>query len=67
MSAWTVANLLREQGFSLQANAKQIEGRQHSDRDAQFGYPDAQAADHLAAGEPVISVDAKKKEEGGGG
>ena len=62
VSAWTVANLLREQGFSLQANAKQIEGRQHPDRDAQFGYLNAQAADHLAAGEPVISVDAKKKE-----
>ncbi len=61
-SAWTVANLLREQGFSLQANAKQIEGRQHPDRDAQFGYLNAQAADHLAAGEPVISVDTKKKE-----
>jgi hypothetical protein len=62
VSAWTVANLLREQGFSLQANSKQLEGGQHPDRDAQFGYLNARAAAHMAAGQPVISVDTKKKE-----
>ena len=62
VSTWTVANLLREQGFSLQANAKTIEGRQHPDRDAQFGYLNERVAEHTAAGEPVISVDTKKKE-----
>src|SRR5215472_13660295 len=61
-SAWTVANLLREQGFSLQANSKQLEGGQHPDRDAQFGYINARAAAFMAAGQPVISVDTKKKE-----
>jgi transposase len=60
-----VARLLHEQGFSLQANAKTIEGRQHPDRDAQFGYISAQARAHMAAGQPVISVDAKKKEQVG--
>ena len=39
-----------------------IEGRQHPDRDAQFGYLNAQVVEHLAAGAPVISVDTKKKE-----
>jgi len=58
----TVARLLRAQGFSLQANAKVTEGRQHVDRDAQFGYLNAQVSEHLAAGAPVISVDTKKKE-----
>jgi transposase len=58
----TVARLLREQGFSLQANAKTLEGGQHADRDAQFSYLNGQAADHLTAGDPVISVDTKKKE-----
>ena len=62
VSAWTVANLLRELGFSLQANAKQVEGARHIDRDAQFAYLNAQAADHIHAGCPVISVDTKKKE-----
>src|SRR5689334_3404684 len=58
----TVARMLRAQGFSLQANAKVNEGRQHADRDAQFGYLNAQVVEHLAAGAPVISVDTKKKE-----
>ena len=58
----TVARLLHEQGFSLQANAKTLEGGQHPDRDAQFSYLNAQAGEHLGAGEPVISVDTKKKE-----
>jgi len=58
----TVAKLLRAEGFSLQANAKQVEGNQHPDRDAQFSYLNDQAQEHLASGDPVISVDAKKKE-----
>ena len=58
----TVAKLLKDNGFSLQANAKTLEGGQHSDRDAQFSYLNNQAAEHLDAGQPVISVDAKKKE-----
>ena len=49
-------------GFSLQANAKVIEGRQHEDRDAQFGYLNGAVGEHIAAGQPVISVDTKKKE-----
>jgi Rhodopirellula transposase DDE domain len=61
-SAWTVANLLREQGFSLQGNAKQVEGTAHVDRDAQFAYLNAQSGAHIDAGQPVISVDTKKKE-----
>jgi hypothetical protein len=58
----TVARMLRAQGFSLQANAKVTEGRQHADRDAQFGYLNAAVIEHLAAGAPVVSVDTKKKE-----
>ena len=58
----TVARMLRAQGFSLQANAKVTEGRQHVDRDAQFGYLNTQVIDHLAAGAAVLSVDTKKKE-----
>ena len=58
----TVARMLRAQGFSLQANSKVTEGRQHEDRDAQFRYLATQVAEQAAAGQPVISVDAKKKE-----
>ena len=65
VSAETVHRLLRSQGFSLQANAKTIEGRQHPDRDGQFRYIAAQARAFAAAGDPVISVDAKKKEQVG--
>jgi hypothetical protein len=61
----TVAKLLREEHFSLQGNAKTAEGARHPDRDAQFRYINGQARDHLAAGQPVISVDAKKKENVG--
>ncbi|MFC7976493.1 ISAzo13 family transposase [Streptomyces cinereoruber] len=62
VSADTVADLLREEGFSLQANAKTLEGSQHVDRDAQFRYLNEQAREHRDAGQPVISVDTKKKE-----
>jgi hypothetical protein len=61
----TVADLLRQEGFSLQANVKTVEGKQHPDRDAQFRYIAAQASEHIAAGQPVISVDAKKRENVG--
>src|SRR6516165_9510967 len=64
-SPQTAWRLLREQGFSTQSNAKVAEGRRHPDRDAQFRYIAAQAKEHLAAGQPVISVDAKKKEQVG--
>jgi transposase len=62
VSAPTVGRLLKEQGFSLQANAKTVEGKQHPDRDLQFRYINEQVKDHQNAGEPVISVDTKKKE-----
>lgn len=57
-----IADCLRELGYSLQANRKTREGGGHVDRDAQFQYIADQARDFLAAGEPVISVDTKKKE-----
>jgi DDE family transposase len=63
VTAPTVGRLLKENGFSLQGTAKVLEGDQHPDRDAQFRYINAQVKDHQAAGEPVISVDAKKKEQ----
>lgn len=62
VSADTVADLLREEDCSLQANAKTIEGSEHPDRDAQFRCLNEQARDHRDAGQPVISVDTKKKE-----
>ena len=57
-----VAQLLHHLGYSLQANAKTKEGKQHPDRDAQFRYIQRQAKHFLASGWPVISVDTKKKE-----
>src|SRR5437773_8524013 len=65
VSADTVHQLLRSQGFSLQGSAKTIEGKQHPDRDGQFRYINEQARAHRVAGDPVISVDAKKKEQAG--
>ncbi|MFC4114259.1 ISAzo13 family transposase [Nonomuraea zeae] len=59
----TVGRLLREAGFSLQGNAKTLEGKQHPDRDAQFRYINEQVKQHQAEGEPVISVDTKKREQ----
>ena len=61
----TVARLLKDHDYSLQGNAKTIEGRQHPDRDAQFRYLNDQVTGFLAAGLPVISVDTKKKENVG--
>ena len=57
-----VAELLHDLGYSLQANRKTLEGTSHPDRDAQFAYINAKVQAALQAGEPVISVDAKKKE-----
>ena len=58
----TVARLLAEElGYSLQANAKTVEGRQHPDRDAQFRYINDQVAAHISAGQPVVSADTKKE------
>jgi DNA-binding phage protein len=57
-----VAELLRELGYSLQANAKTLEGASHPDRNAQFEYINTQVRTALATGLPVISVDTKKKE-----
>jgi len=61
----TVSDLLREEGFSLQGNAKTIEGQRHPDRDAQFRYINEQVKAHQDSADPVISVDTKKKENVG--
>ena len=58
----TVADLLHQQGFSLQGNAKTVEGKQSPDRDAQFQHINEQVKAFQASGDPVVSVDAKKKE-----
>src|SRR3954469_947271 len=63
VSAPTVGHLLRANGFSLQGTAKTLEGAQHPDRDAQFRYINEQVKAHQADGQPVVSVDAKKKEQ----
>ena len=58
-----MGRLLKDRlGYSLQGNAKTIEGKQHPDRDAQFGYINDLVTWCLAAGIPVISIDCKKKE-----
>jgi hypothetical protein len=57
-----VARLLAAAGYSLQANRKTREGPSHPDRDAQFRYINRQVRQFQAAGQPVISVDTKKKE-----
>jgi hypothetical protein len=58
----TVAGLLRAAGYSLQGLRKTKEGGSHPDRDAQFGHINEQANAFFAAHQPVVSVDAKKKE-----
>jgi len=58
----TVRELLHEMGYSLQGTSKQKEGAQHVDRDAQFHHINDTAGAFLADGQPVVSVDAKKKE-----
>ena len=61
----TIARLMRAGGYSLQGMSRVLEGRQHEDRDAQFRHINAKIAEAVAAGDPVISVDAKKKEPAG--
>jgi Rhodopirellula transposase DDE domain len=58
----TVAHLLRQRGYSLQSNRKTKEGTSHPDRDKQFRYISRQTQLFQARGQPVISVDTKKKE-----
>jgi hypothetical protein len=57
-----VAKILKSAGYSLQSTRKTLEGAQKRDRDAQFRYLNTTAAAYLAAGDPVISIDTKKKE-----
>lgn len=57
-----IRRLLNPLGFSLRLNVKRFEGKQHPERDQQFRYLREQQAQHLAARQPVISVDTKKKE-----
>jgi hypothetical protein len=60
-----VLRVLHRQGYSTQGNSMTIEGKRHPDRDAQFRYVSERAREFLAAGDPVVSVDAKKKEQAG--
>ena len=62
VSYQTVGELLHALDYSLQANQKTLEGSQHADRDEQFEYINRKAQRYLKQGEPVISVDTKKKE-----
>ena len=62
VSHQTVASLLHGLEYSLQGNRKTREGDSHPDRDAQFAHINATAEAYVAAGDPVISVDTKKKE-----
>jgi hypothetical protein len=61
----TVAALLHDLGYSLQANRKTREGVAHPDRDAQFQHISRQVLAFQRAGQPVISVDSKKRESVG--
>jgi hypothetical protein len=58
----SVGNLLKELGYSLQGNRKTLEGSAHPDRNAQFEYIHGKVETALSQGQPVISVDTKKKE-----
>jgi|GEM_PF-2431025 len=62
VSARTVAALLKASGYSLQGNRKTREGAKHIDRDAQFGHINSRVMAMQSRGQPVVSVDAKKKE-----
>ena len=62
VSRGTIAEVLRAMNFSLQQNKKYVEGGDHPDRDAQFHHINNRSREFLATGEPVLSVDAKKKE-----
>jgi hypothetical protein len=58
-----IARMMREDGYSLQGMAKVLEGKQHPDRDAQFRRISARIGEYREAGQPVVSVDGKKKEK----
>jgi len=58
-----IARMLREDGYSLQGMSRVLEGKQHPDRDAQFRHINAMIAAFRDAGDPVVSVDTKKKEQ----
>ena len=62
VSRTTVAKLLKEAGYSLQANRKTLEGAQHPDRNAQFEHINRRVKAQQRAGQPALSVDTKKKE-----
>ena len=62
VAAPTVSKLLKQLGYSLQSNRKRREGSQHPDRNAQFEHLNEEVRQQLEANEPVISVDAKKRE-----
>jgi transposase len=62
VSHTTVSKLLKDAGFSLQANRKTIEGKQHADRDAQFRHINSRIRSQQRRGQPALSVDTKKKE-----
>lgn len=62
ISHQSVANILKEQNYSLQSNKKTREGSQHPDRNSQFEFINKDVKHQQAQGEPVISVDTKKKE-----
>lgn len=62
ISARTVATMLKAADYSLQGNCKTREGRTHVDRNAQFNHINARVTDMQSRGQPVVSVDAKKKE-----
>jgi hypothetical protein len=61
----TVLRVMKRAGYTQQSNSRAQEGRQHPERDGQFRYIAARAREHLEAGQPVISVDSKKKEQVG--
>jgi len=58
-----IARMLRADGYSLRGMSRVLEGKQHPDRDGQFRHINAMIAEFRAAGDPVVSVDAKKKEQ----
>jgi hypothetical protein len=62
ISADTTRRLLKEEGFTLQAPKKSKEGEDHADRDAQFQFIQAETLAFMKGGQPVISIDTKKKE-----
>jgi len=62
VSSSSVWRMLRAKGFRIQSTKKTLERRHHDDRDAQFSYINAATREFQAAGNPVISVDTKKKE-----